>query len=78
MGALASGKIAHNLDLYAGVNASFESLDNVNDSRFQRVYVTPGLEYSVHRNIDLAVEFGLGLNSDIPNYLGAGVSLYIR
>ena len=28
--------------------------------------------------VDLAAEFGLGLNDDSPNYLGAGLSFYIR
>ncbi len=75
---LLSSKIAPNLDLYGGVNASFESLDNVSDSDFRRVYLTPGLEYRVHRNLDLVVEVGLGLNDDSPHYLGAGVSFYVR
>jgi hypothetical protein len=75
---IVSGKIAHNLDLYGGLSLSFESLDNVPDSSFTRVYVVPGLEYSVHRNVDLLAEVGLGLNDDSPNYVGFGVSLYLR
>lgn len=75
---IASGKIAHNLDLYGGLSLSFESLDNVSDSGFTRVYVVPGLEYTVHPNLDLLAEVGLGLNEDSPNYVGFGVSLYLR
>ncbi len=73
-----SRKLVPNLDVYAAVTASFESIDNVEDSRFERYYIVPGFEYRIHPNLDLAAEFGLGLNDDSPNYLGAGLSFYIR
>lgn len=76
--AIASGKIAHNLDLYGGLDFSFESLDNVSDSSFTRAYVVPGLEYTLHPNVDLLAEFGVGLNDNSPNYFGLGVAFYLR
>ena len=75
---VASGHVTDNLELYGGLNASFESLDDVPDSDFTRVYVVPGLEYKIHDDLDLVAEFGIGLNDDSPNYLSAGLAFYIR
>lgn len=75
---LASGKVGDNLDLYGGLNVSFESLDDVPDSDFKRVYVVPGLEYKLHPDLDLVAEFGIGLNDDSPNYVSAGLAFYLR
>ena len=75
---LASGHITDNLELYGGFNASFESLDDVPDSSFERYYVVPGLEYKIGDDLDLVAEFGIGLNDDSPNYVSAGLAFYIR
>ena len=75
---VASGHVTDNLELYGGLNASFESLDDVPDSDFTRVYIVPGLEYKIHRDLDLVAEFGIGLNDDSPNYVSAGLAFYIR
>jgi len=76
--AIGSGRIATNLDLYTALNVSAESLDEVEDSSFTRVYLSPGLEYRVRPNLDLLAEFGIGLNDDSPNYIAFGVALYLR
>jgi Outer membrane protein beta-barrel domain len=75
---LASGHVSDNLELYGGLNVSFESLDDVPDSDFTRVYFVPGLEYKIHDDLDLVAEFGIGLNDDSPNYVSAGLAFYIR
>ena len=75
---IASGHITDNLELYGGFNASFESLDDVPDSSFERYYVVPGLEYKIGDDLDLVAEFGIGLNDDSPNYVSAGLAFYIR
>ena len=75
---VASGHVTDNLELYGGLNASFESLDDVPDSDFTRVYIVPGLEYKIHDDLDLVAEFGIGLNDDSPNYVSAGLAFYIR
>jgi hypothetical protein len=75
---LASGHVTDNLELYGGVNLSFESLDDVPDSDFTRAYIVPGLEYKIHDDLDLVAEFGIGLNDDSPNYVSAGLAFYIR
>jgi hypothetical protein len=75
---LASGHVTDNFEPYLGLNVSFESLDDVPDSDFTRVYIVPGLEYKIHKDLDLVAEFGIGLNDDSPNYLSAGLAFYIR
>ena len=75
---LLSGNVADRLELYGGLSVSFESLDGVSDSSFTRLYVVPGLEYRISRDLDLVAEFGIGLNDDSPNYLGFGLAYYFR
>jgi len=75
---LLSRLVADRLELYGGLSLSFESLDDVSDSDFTRVYVVPGLEYKVSDEVDLLAEFGLGLNDDSPNYLSFGLAVYLR
>jgi hypothetical protein len=75
---LVSGHVSPHLELYGGLNVSFESLDDVDDSSFERVYLVPGLEYKLHRDLDLVAEFGVGLNDDSPNYVSAGLAFYLR
>jgi hypothetical protein len=78
LGALVSGNVAEKLELYGGLNVSFESQDNVPDSGFTRLYLVPGFEYKVSRNLDLVGEIGIGLNDDSPHYVAVGISLYLR
>jgi hypothetical protein len=75
---VASGKIGDKLEAYGGLNLSFESVDDVDDSSFTRAYVVPGIEYKLHRDLDLVAEFGVGLNDDSPHYVSAGLAFYIR
>ncbi len=75
---LLSGRVADKLELYGGVSVSFESLDDVPDSDFTRLYAVPGLEYKVSEQLDLVAEFGVGLNDDSPNYLAFGLAFYFR
>jgi hypothetical protein len=75
---LVSGHVGDNLELYGGLNVSFESLDDIPDSDFTRVHLVPGIEYKIHDDLDLVAEFGIGLNDDSPNYVSAGLAFYIR
>ena len=70
--------MASRLELYVGGSLSFESLDDVDDSSFERIYLAPGLEYRLGKDIDLLAEFGIGLNDDSPNYFSFGAAYYIR
>jgi hypothetical protein len=75
---LASGHLTPRLELYGGLNVSFESLDDVDDSDFTRTHLVPGIEYKISDNVDLLAEFGLGLNDDSPNYASFGLAFYLR
>lgn len=75
---VASGKVGDRLEAYAGLNLSFESLDDIDDSSFTRAYIVPGIEYKIHDDLDLVAEFGVGLNDDSPHYVSAGLAFYIR
>ena len=75
---LVSGHVADKLELYGGLSASFESLDDVSDSSFTRLYAVPGLEYRVSEQVDLVAEVGIGLNDDSPNYVAFGLALYFQ
>ena len=75
---LVSGHLTPRLELYGGLNMSFESLDNADNTSFTRVYVVPGIEYKVADDLDFLAEFGLGLNDDSPNYVSVGLAFYIR
>jgi hypothetical protein len=77
-GLLVSRSVAPKLELYGGLSLSFESIDNVDDSRFTRAYLVPGLEYKLGQDLDLVAEIGLGINDDSPNYVSAGLALYLR
>lgn len=75
---LVSGDVGDKLEAYGGLNLSFESLDDVDDSSFTRAYVVPGIEYKINDDLDLVAEFGIGLNDDSPHYVSAGLAFYIR
>ena len=75
---LVSGNIGDKLEAYGGLNLSFESLDDIDDSSFTRAYVVPGIEYKLNEDLDLVAEFGIGLNDDSPHYVSAGLAFYIR
>lgn len=72
---LVSGHVADKLELYGGLNVSFESAERRD---FTRAYLVPGLEYRVAENLDLLAEFGVGLNDDSSNYASFGLALYVR
>lgn len=72
---LVSGNVADKLELYGGLNVSFESGDNRD---FTRAYLVPGIEYRVAENLDLLAEFGVGLSDESSNYLSFGLALYVR
>jgi hypothetical protein len=75
---LASRNVGSNLEVYGGLNLSFESVDNVDDSSYTRAYLVPGIEYKLNQDLDLLAEFGIGLNDDSPNYVSFGLALYLR
>ncbi len=75
---LVSRSVGKRLEIYAGGSLSLESVDDVDDSSFQRYYLAPGVEYRLGKDVDLLAELGIGLNDDSPNYFSFGAAYYIR
>lgn len=71
---LMSARLSRRLRFEGGMSLSLESVDHVRNSRFSRVYVAPGVNYRVTRQVSLVSQLGLGLNNNSPNYLTAGFS----
>ena len=78
LAAIASRNIGDALEAYVGGSVSFESVDDLDDSSYRLLYVVPGIEYRLARDVDVLAEIGLGLNDDSPNYVSFGVSYYVR
>lgn len=77
---IGSLNLTDQLEAYAGASLSFESVDDAetDDSSFQRLYLVPGLEYRLAKDLDLLAEFGIGLTDDSPHYFSFGLAYYIR
>ena len=75
-----SGHVTPNLELYAALDVSFESIQDapMADDSFTRLHLVPGIEYRLSDSFDLVAEFGIGLNDDSFHYVGAGIAFYVR
>jgi hypothetical protein len=72
---LGSTHVTSRLDFYGGLDLAFERSDIID---YETVHLVPGLEYKLHRDVELLVEFGLGLNDDSLHYLSGGLAFYFR
>jgi hypothetical protein len=76
-----SGHVTENLELCGSLDASFESIQDAPqgvDDSFTRLHFVPGIEYSLSDTVDLVAEFGIGINDNSSNYVGAGITYYVR
>jgi hypothetical protein len=76
-----SGNVSENLELCISLDASFESIKDVPpgvDDSFTRLHLVPGIEYRLSDTFDLVAEFGIAINDNSSNYLGAGITYYVR
>ena len=77
LAALTSFRLTPRAELLAALDYTHtlrdEPLDDVGT-----LYLAPGLEYGISRNLDLLAELGLALDDDAPNYLSAGLAFYLR
>jgi len=76
-----SGHVSKNLELCGALYALFESIKDappgVEDS-YTILNLVPGIEYHLSDAFDLVAEFGIGINDDSSNYVGAGITYYVR
>jgi hypothetical protein len=42
------------------------------------LHLVPGIEYRLSDTFDLVAEFGIGINDNSSNYVGAGIAYYVR
>ena len=76
-----SGHATQNLELCGALDASFESIQDVPpgvDGSFTRLHLVPGIEYRLSDTFDLVAEFGNAINDNSSNYVGAGITYYVR
>jgi hypothetical protein len=76
-----SGHVTDNLELCGSLNASFQSIKDAPagvDESFERLHVVPGIEYRLSDEFDLVGELGIGINDESSNYVGAGITYYVR
>lgn len=67
------------LDLYAALDLAFNKYRRqLRDSNYTQAHFVPGIEYKVHRDLDLLAEFGIALNDDGNNYVSVGIAYYLR
>lgn len=77
LAALTTFRLTPRAELLAALDYTHTLLDEPLDDDGS-LYVVPGLEYGISRNLDLLAEVGLGLDDDAPNYLSAGLAFYLR
>jgi hypothetical protein len=77
----ASYHVTPNLELGVALDASFETIKDVPsglDDSFTRLNLVPGIEYRLSDSFDLEAEFGIGMNDNSSDYVGAGITYYIQ
>jgi hypothetical protein len=76
-----SGHVTENLELCGALDASFESIQDAPsgiDDSYTRLHLVPGIEYRLSDTFDLVAEFGIAINDNSSNYVGAGITYYVR
>jgi hypothetical protein len=80
---IGSREIYPQLELYGALDLAFNQFtddffDGVDDAGYKTVHIVPGVEYRIYDNLDLLVEFGIGVNDDARHYFSAGLAYYLR
>ncbi len=76
---IGSHAVTPKLDIYAALDMAFNKFrDTFPDNRYTQVHLVPGIEYKVHRNLDLVAEGGIALNDRGNHYIAGGVAYYVR
>jgi len=75
----ASHAVTGKLDIYAALDMAFNQYRvDFPDNRYTQVHVVPGIEYKIHRDVDVLAEFGIALNDRGNNYISGGIAYYVR
>jgi hypothetical protein len=74
-----SHAVTPKLDIYAALDMAFNKYrDDFPGNSYKQVHLVPGVEYKIHRNLDLLAEFGIALNDNGNNYISGGFAYYLR
>lgn len=73
---LASKHVGPKLEIYGGVDVSFEQVEDFDD--YRTVHVVPGIEYKLGEDLDFVAELGLGVNDRSRHYFSIGLAFYLR
>lgn len=76
-----SAHLTKNLEVCGAFIATFESIQDIPagvDGSFTTLHLAPGIEYRLSDAFDLVAEFGLAINDNSSNYIGAGIAYYLR
>jgi hypothetical protein len=77
LAALTSFRLTPRAELLAALDYTHTLRDEPFDDD-GALYLVPGLEYGISRNLDFLAEFGLALDDADANYLSAGLAFYLR
>jgi hypothetical protein len=76
---IGSHAMTSRLDLYAALDMNFNKYRaDFPDNSYNQILLVPGIEYKLHRDLDLVAEFGIALNDNANNYVAGGLAYYIR
>jgi len=76
---IASHAATRKLDIYAAVDTAFNKYrGNVPHASYRQVHLVPGVEYKIHRDLDLLAEFGIAMKDHGDNYVSLGMAYYVR
>lgn len=72
---LGTTPVTDRLDFTTALDLAFERSEFID---YETAHLVPNLEYKLHEDVDLLVEFGIALNDDSYHYLSGGVAFYFR
>ncbi len=75
---IGSRAVTSRLDFYAALDLAFNRYTDVPNTSYTRAHLVPGIEYKVHRNLDLLFEVGVAVNDNGHHYVSGGVAYYLR
>jgi hypothetical protein len=75
----ATHPITSRLDVYGALDMAFRRYrDSIPNDGYTQVHIVPGIEYKLHRDLDLVAEAGFAVNDNGHHYISGGVAYYLR
>lgn len=77
LAALTSFRLTPRAELLAALDYTRTLVDEPFDDR-SALYIVPGIEYGINRNLDFLAEIGVALSDEAANYVALGLAFYLR